>query len=448
MQKALLIKSVLVAAILAVIALPLKMIDGLVKERASRQQAMAQELADESYAPQMLAGPILSIPYIEEFDDEATTAPSAVPIEKRRKEGVARFFPTISSIDGNATVETKSRGLFKARVFNWRGTLRGEFVFDATTDIARPAAHSRIVWGKPIVAMLLRDPRGLSEPPSVEWAGRAVTIMRGSGMSHAAGVHAAVPEFDPSTSLRIPYTITLGLHGTESLAIVSLAANDRVTLKTDWSHPSFGGQFLPEPALLKQSAQGFEAQWNVTALASNAQQQTLSWIDGKSECRELCADRLDVRFIEPIDIYSLSDRALKYGFLFVALTFGAFALFEILKALPVHPVQYLLVGLALATFFLLLLALSEHIAFGAAYGLASLACVALIGLYLRAALGGAKRGLMFAALLAALYGALYGLLISEDNALLLGSLLVFGLIATAMALTRNFDWYSLRRRET
>ena len=149
-----------------------------------------------------------------------------------------------------------------------------------------------------------------------------------------------------------------------------------------------------------------------------------------------------------LNFFTFPDRALKYGFLFVALTFGAFALFEILKALPIHPVQYLLVGLALATFFLLLLALSEHVAFGAAYGLASLACVALIGLYLRAALGGAKRGLTFAGLLAALYSALYGLLISEDNALLLGSLLVFGLIATAMALTRNFDWYSLRRRET
>ena len=80
MQKALLIKSGLVAAILAVLALPLRMIDGLVNERAARQHAMVQELADESYAPQMLAGPILSIPYSEEFDDEATTAPSAMPI--------------------------------------------------------------------------------------------------------------------------------------------------------------------------------------------------------------------------------------------------------------------------------------------------------------------------------------------------------------------------------
>ena len=97
MQKALLIKSGLVAAILAVLALPLRMIDGLVNERAARQHAMVQELADESYAPQMLAGPILSIPYSEEFDDEATTAPSAMPIEKRRKEGVARFFPTTAA---------------------------------------------------------------------------------------------------------------------------------------------------------------------------------------------------------------------------------------------------------------------------------------------------------------------------------------------------------------
>jgi inner membrane protein len=48
-------------------------------------------------------------------------------------------------------------------------------------------------------------------------------------------------------------------------------------------------------------------------------------------------------------------------------------------------------------------------------------------------------------MLGALYSALYGLLISEDNALLLGSLLVFALLAAAMAITRKLDWYSLGR---
>jgi inner membrane protein len=150
-----------------------------------------------------------------------------------------------------------------------------------------------------------------------------------------------------------------------------------------------------------------------------------------------------VRFIEPIDIYSLSDRALKYAFLFIGLTFGAFAALEIVKRLPIHPAQYLLVGLALAVFFLLLIALSEHIAFWAAYAVAAAACAALIGFYLSAVLKSRVRGASFAVLVGALYSALYGLLISEDSALLLGSLLVFALLAAAMAATRRLDWYSL-----
>jgi inner membrane protein len=164
-------------------------------------------------------------------------------------------------------------------------------------------------------------------------------------------------------------------------------------------------------------------------------------------CRELaCVDHIEVRFMEPIDVYALSDRAIKYGFLFIALTFGCFLLFELLKRLRIHPAQYLLVGLALATFFLLLLGLSEHIPFGIAYTMAATACIALLGYYLSSVLGGITRGLSFGVMLTALYGALYGLLISEDNALLLGSLLVFAVIAAAMILTRKLDWYTLEAR--
>ena len=53
------------------------------------------------------------------------------------------------------------------------------------------------------------------------------------------------------------------------------------------------------------------------------------------------------------------------------------------------------------------------------------------------------RGASFAAMITGLYGALYGLLVSEDNSLLLGSVLVFALVAAAMALTRKLDWYAL-----
>ena len=44
-------------------------------------------------------------------------------------------------------------------------------------------------------------------------------------------------------------------------------------------------------------------------------------------------------------------------------------------------------------------------------------------------------------MLTALYAAIYGLLISEDNALVLGALMLFGLLAAVMFVTRKVDWY-------
>ena len=164
-----------------------------------------------------------------------------------------------------------------------------------------------------------------------------------------------------------------------------IADNNRVSLKSDWPHPSFAGQFLPQPESQQVSKDGFEAQWTLTALASNAQQQVQALLEHKREGLT-SVEHLEVGFIEPIDVYSLSDRALKYGFLFVGLTCGCFLLFEVLKRLPIHPAQYSLVGLALATFFLLLIALSEHITFWIAYLIAATACIGLLGFYLSAVL--------------------------------------------------------------
>lgn len=152
-------------------------------------------------------------------------------------------------------------------------------------------------------------------------------------------------------------------------------------------------------------------------------------------------DAVSVSLVDPVNVYSKVDRATKYGVLFVLLTFAAFAMFEFLEQLRIHPIQYGLVGMAVAIFFLLLLALSEHVAFGRAYLVAAIACVALIGYYLGHVLRGWVRGGGFAAALGTLYAALYGLLISEDNAMVLGAALLFVILAAIMVRTRKVDWY-------
>jgi len=180
---------------------------------------------------------------------------------------------------------------------------------------------------------------------------------------------------------------------------------------------------------------GFDASWEISALAASTQGE---YLQGESVA---ALDGIALALVDPVNVYSQADRASKYGVLFVLLTFTAFFLFELIKRLRIHPVQYLLVGLALAVFFLLLVSLSEHIAFLWAYLVASGACIGLLGFYLSYVLRSKRRGLGFAAGLTLLYGALYGLLVSEDNALVLGSLLLFGVLAAIMVVTRRIDWY-------
>lgn len=208
-------------------------------------------------------------------------------------------------------------------------------------------------------------------------------------------------------------------------------------LSADWPHPSFGGRHLP--ATREITSEGFRAAWRISELASEGPRALAACRE--PGCKPLEQYTFGVRLIEPVDVYMQAHRAVKYALLFVLLTFSGFFLFEILRDLRIHPIQYLLVGLALAMFFLLLIALSEHMRFVYAYLIAAAACVGLIAAYLQAVLKSALRALGFAAMLTALYTMLYALLRSEDHSLLMGAILVFAVLAAVMLATRRIDWY-------
>jgi inner membrane protein len=150
-----------------------------------------------------------------------------------------------------------------------------------------------------------------------------------------------------------------------------------------------------------------------------------------------------LRLLDPVDFYRMSDRAVKYAALFIVLTFLAFFLFEVLNRLRIHPVQYLLVGLAICLFYLVLLSVSEHLGFGPAYAIGTVATIALVAGYASKVLGGARRGAAMAGGLAALYGYLYVLLQLQDYALILGAVGLFAILAGVMYATRDVDWYQV-----
>jgi len=362
----------------------------------------------------------------------------------QRREGALYLLPKAIRAGGDLATDFKYRGLFRALVYRWDGRIQGRFELPAELPVKRHAEDAVITWGQASLALPLDDTRGLARPPSLRWQGRDLEFTRGTAITGLPdGIHAELPDLHPGGVQGFDFTLGLALSGTGSLGFVPLAGQTRVVLDSAWPHPSFSGRFLPDPRTQSSSPAGFHAEWEVTGLATNAPRQFLEQATRGAGCSQGCLEGFEVGLVEPVNIYSMANRALKYDFLFVLVGFAAFFLFELLKGLRIHPAQYLLVGLALALFFLLLLSLSEHIPFAWAYLSASSASVVLLGYYLAHVLGSLGRGLGFAALLGTLFAALYGLLVSEDNALLMGSLLLFGLLALAMVLTRRLDWYAL-----
>ncbi len=454
----LLLKLMFVFGMTVAIMIPLMLIRGTISERQYyRTQAIAN-IARSSAGAQAFSGPVLVVPYVETVEVEEKNDKGEV-IRKVKRDGASgrwTFFPDRLDVQGRLIPNTRRLGLHEVRVYELQALAVAGFNVRIPAD-ENPELPRRI--GRPWLSYGIADVRGLAGTPQLRVDGRDVALVEGFGSREGGGVHVRLAVPTAGAQLQVDTRLDFKLAGTESLALVPLARSNVFKLDSAWPHPRFGGDFLPrQPSV---SSKGFSAQWEVSSLASSAQAQFLagktlpSMETGRSDTRgegdgapafdTSGIDAVGVALVDPVNVYSQADRASKYGLLFVVLTFVGFFMFELIKQLPIHPVQYGLVGLSLAIFFLLLVSLSEHIPFPWAYLAASAACIGLLGFYLSAVLRSVGRGLGFAAMLAMLYAALYGLLVSEDNALVLGSALLFVILAAIMVITRKVDWYELSR---
>jgi inner membrane protein len=444
MQKALYLKTFAVIVLTLLIGVPLSMIQSTISERLRFRDEAVRSIAADSVREQTLVGPILVIPYTETWEEDQTYGDKQEKIRKvqRSEEKQQLLFPNEMQINGTIDTDRRYRGIHKVLVYSGQHKINGDFVLPQKSDITGSHPGSTITLGNAYVGLSIEDVRGIRNIPSIDWGGQRVEFRQGAFLPNlAGGLHAPLGVLPLKEAASVKFNFDLGLDGIERMTIAPIAKNNQVTLTSKWPHPQFGGRFLPSPKARRIDANGFTATWSISALATNAQQQFFK-LDEKTALPEKL-DTFSVGFIEPINIYSQADRAIKYGLLFVALTFAAFFLFELLKQLPVHPIQYVLVGLALTLFFLLLVSLSEHLPFDTAYLIASAACISLIGFYLSYVLRDWKRGFGFGAGLTLLYGALFGLLQSENNALAMGSILLFSVLAAIMIATRKVDWYQI-----
>jgi inner membrane protein len=231
------------------------------------------------------------------------------------------------------------------------------------------------------------------------------------------------------------YELRLGLNGAEELRLTPVGRDSRVTITSDWPHPSFFGAFLPDGSDIAED--GFEATWTIPHLARALPQVSREDFDGIARSDTA----FGVRFFQPNDFYQKAYRAARYGILYIALTFLTVLLVARNRTTPVHPVQYFLIGLAQATFVLLMVSYAEQIGFASAYLISAGAVTVLLTLFGWLGLSLGRRSLVLGATLVLVYAVLYLILQSEDYALLAGSTLAFLAIAATMFATRNEEWY-------
>lgn len=450
LSSSIVVKVLALVLLLFLASVPLSMIEGLIGERGLMKQTAASQLA-ESYAhDQTFAGPVIVVPYTERWVElKRNDDGNVVDRIARSASHVKLVYPERLRLKGDLTPDKRYRGIFTVLFYNLKANVDGRLPWFDTSLLRGDVEGSTLEVGTPFLALGMGDVRGLQGSPKLVLAGESATFLpRVPGMNEDVwpfqGVHAQLPAAALEAWKRhqpMDFQLDIGLTGQSRFGIVPLADDTRAHITSSWPHPSFGGSFLATQRTVGEH--GFEADWAVSSLATAARAQLDRYTGARPGAPRAGIDTFEVSLIDPLNVYALTGRAVKYGLLFVALTLMAAFMFELMRKLRLHPVQYGLVGLAISLFFLLLLALSEKIDFALAYAIATSACVLLLAVYFSAVLGHWRRGVSLGAYVAVLYAALYGLLLSEDNALLLGSVLLFGLLAVLMIATRKVDWYAL-----
>ncbi len=452
-MKALWWKLVILGGVTLLLMVVLLRIGWLVDERQQRQRAAEAGVAAAQAGPQVILGPVIQRTCSEEWESSNLVGKDLVRAAERR-DFVLSAMPAELIVDGQLQQAPRHRGLFKVNAYAAQVSMQARWA--SLAALTPKAEHGGLLRCEDARVMIaVSDSRGLRSV-SIKQGEQPLTVEPGTmNENYPRGLHAMLP----AQALDQPLTLSaaLNLIGMTDFGLVPAASATEVKLRADWPHPSFGGRFLPVSSTVDKK--GFEAYWQVTELATTALRdvaagRALPGIERDPEAagylappsanpkQEHVADTLAFSMIDPVNPYVMSDRAIKYGLLFIVLTFVSVGLLELLSGRRVHPLQYLLVGLAMTLFFLLLLSLSEHLSFALSYALAAGAAIGLLTFYGTSMLGARARGLGFGAWVGLLYAALFVLLNLEKAALLVGAVLLFALLAAVMALTRRIDWYA------
>lgn len=418
-QWTLVLKVVVIFVVTLVLQIPLMLVNGVVTERQYRQDEVNREIANSWASDQVIAAPVLAIPYT--VGKETLTAYT---------------FPDQLKIVGQLKPQERYRGIFKTTLYSAKLKFKGQFSSVNFTNLAVDKANLKLDKAKLLVG--IKDVRGVSQASQILWNRQSLGFVPGVPQGKFMSTGIQVPVVASATAAT-PFEFNLDINGSREIHLLPTGFQTDVELTSSWPSPSFIGNYLPTDRVVTDK--GFTAKWTVSPFAKSFSQQWLSTQEFNQDTA--LNNALGVSLFSTVDHYHQSDRAVKYGILFLTLTFVTYFLFEMVTKSSLNPFHYILVGTALCLFYLLLLSFSEVIGFMWAYVVSSLATVSLIGWFSKGVIKGPqapKLAFIISGLLGGLYIYLYVLLQLEDLSLLFGSLGLFIALFAIMLVTRKIDW--------
>ena len=429
-------KLIVICALVLLFLIPLHLVKSLVRDRERYRDEAVSSVLEPLGGKPVFEGFGVAVPYEETV--EAVASDGKIHTQIVRRWMLA--FPDLWDFSTEVSPFFLTRGIFEIPVFSCGTASSGRF--SSVASLAARIQEDAVFWDEALFCMGVSNKKNLTALPEV----------RADGVLLVPSVEAPeIPIFTGTLFYTLPaeaarngfdFSVDAALQGGELLSLCPVAADNHFQISSSWTAPGFSGGWLPVSRSV--SNEGFSAEWSVAGF-STVFPRILYGPElserGSGELRR-SSESVCVSFITPVDHYQKTMRSVKYAALFLIIPFLAVLILEIFTAVRIHPVQYGLIGFADVVFYLLLLAVSEHLAFSATYWLSAGVVCLLTFFYAAAIFRQLKWGALFAAVQLVMYVFLFGTLQTEDYALLIGTLGLLGIVILLMALTRRVDWYA------
>jgi inner membrane protein len=433
------VKFIMIGIISVALLVPLLLVWGLTEERAQRATEVSNRIANGWGGAQAINGPYIAVP----FDVQRSREVDGRTIVEQVTEW-ALVMPETLDVTADLKTEERRLSIYTLPVYNGALTLKGRFGASMLQDLSQFPGTPQL--DRAVLVLNINDITGIRSDAGVKIDNGAVrpfdpgmrqisamTVVGSDGYATpqtSAGVHRPIER--ALIEKGFTFEIAMSLNGSRSFAVAPAGQTTTFSAKANWPHPGFEGLFLPEEKTI--TASDFAAKWTIPYLARGIDRVAAG------SALPLSNSMMSINLVEPVQFYQVVSRTLKYSIGFISLVFLAVFVVELKGGRMVHWIQYVLTGLALIVFYVLLLALAEHTGFAIAYAMAALATTILIAAYLGSATGGRRNGIALGIVLLSAYGVMYLVLREDEYALLAGALISFVSIATTMYATRRVDW--------